>query len=213
MTWPIPGTLPSSVWQPTHIWEIYSHRNTPLWRFQQIGKSPVGSLAAYLERGLSMEHAWRRVFEKLTPALSHFTLKASYSLTADRGPAFVTNSRVVYRNYSPYRPFADVKESGLQIEDLENSELTYEKSMNSISVLISALSTIGSILVQTITPVIIMTWSESSIHKVVADKEWNTPMWLLWSQADSNWPCLPKTYGQRVFSGLRILSSQNPRMK
>ena len=66
-------------------------------------------------------------FEKLTPALSHFTLKASYSLTADRGPAFVTNSRVVYRNYSPYRPFADVKESGLQIEDLENSELTYEK--------------------------------------------------------------------------------------
>lgn len=96
-------------------------------------------------------------FEKLTPALSHFTLKASYSLTADRGPAFVTNSRVVYRNYSPYRPFADVKESGLQIEDLENSELTYEKSMNSISVLISALSTIGSILVQTITPVIIMT--------------------------------------------------------
>lgn len=66
-------------------------------------------------------------FEKLNKVLSHFTLKSSYSLTADRGPAFVTNSRVVYRNYSPYRPFADVKESGLQIEDLENSQLTYEK--------------------------------------------------------------------------------------
>ena len=31
-------------------------------------------------------------FESLKPALSHFTLKASYSLTADRGPADVTNS-------------------------------------------------------------------------------------------------------------------------
>lgn len=68
-----------------------------------------------------------KFFEKLRSALSHFSLKTSYSLTADRGPAFVTNSRVVYRNYSPYRPFAGVKESGLQIEDLENSELTYEK--------------------------------------------------------------------------------------
>lgn len=68
-----------------------------------------------------------KFFEKLIPAFSHFTLKSSYSLTADRGPAFVTNSRVVFRNYSPFRPFAGVKESGLQVEDLENSELTYEK--------------------------------------------------------------------------------------
>ncbi len=66
-------------------------------------------------------------FESFKPAFSHFTLKGSYSLTADRGPAFVTNSAVVYRDYSPYRPFAGVKESGLEIEDLENSELTYEK--------------------------------------------------------------------------------------
>lgn len=66
-------------------------------------------------------------FESLTPAFSHFTLKSSYSLTADRGPASVTNSRVIYRNYSPYRPFADVKESALEIGNLENSELTYEK--------------------------------------------------------------------------------------
>ena len=30
-------------------------------------------------------------------------------------------------SYNPWRPFTGVKESGLQIEDLENSELTYEK--------------------------------------------------------------------------------------
>ena len=66
-------------------------------------------------------------FEDLTPTLSNLTLRASYSLTADRGPANVTNSRVVIQSYNPYRPFASVSESGLEIYDLENSELTYEK--------------------------------------------------------------------------------------
>ncbi|MCD8184447.1 MAG: SusC/RagA family TonB-linked outer membrane protein [Bacteroides sp.] len=66
-------------------------------------------------------------FESLKPTLSNLTLKASYSLTADRGPASVTNSRVVIESYNPWRPFTSVKESGLQIADLENSELTYEK--------------------------------------------------------------------------------------
>jgi TonB-linked SusC/RagA family outer membrane protein len=60
-------------------------------------------------------------------ALSHFTLRASYSLTADRGPAFLTNSLMVLSNYTPYRPFTSIQESGIRIVDLENSELTYEK--------------------------------------------------------------------------------------
>ena len=66
-------------------------------------------------------------FDDLRPALSNLTLRASYSLTADRGPANVTNSHVVIGSYNPYRPFASVGESGLRITDLENSELTYEK--------------------------------------------------------------------------------------
>ncbi len=66
-------------------------------------------------------------FENLRPTLSNFTLRTSYSLTADRGPASVTNSRVVIGSYNPWRPFTSVKESGLRILDLENSELTYEK--------------------------------------------------------------------------------------
>jgi TonB-linked SusC/RagA family outer membrane protein len=60
-------------------------------------------------------------------SLSHLTAKASYSLTADRGPAEVTNSYAVFNNYKPYRPFAGVQESGIEVYDLENSELTYEK--------------------------------------------------------------------------------------
>ncbi|NLU38868.1 MAG: SusC/RagA family TonB-linked outer membrane protein [Bacteroidales bacterium] len=59
--------------------------------------------------------------------LSNATFKASYSLTADRGPAFVTNSEVVILSYNPWRPTADITESGLYIDGLENSELTYEK--------------------------------------------------------------------------------------
>lgn len=66
-------------------------------------------------------------FENLTPALSHFTLKASYSLTADRGPSFVTNSHVYIDSFNPWRPTSSVAESGLQIKSLENSSLTYEK--------------------------------------------------------------------------------------
>ncbi len=70
------------------------------------------------------EESW---FEKLRPTLSNLTLKASYSLTADRGPTNVTNSRVVIQSYNPWRPFTSEKESGLEIYDSENSELTYEK--------------------------------------------------------------------------------------
>lgn len=66
-------------------------------------------------------------FEKLQPALSHFTLKASYSLTGDPGPSSVSNATMVIKSFKPYRPFTSVQESGLDIKDLANDELTYEK--------------------------------------------------------------------------------------
>ena len=70
------------------------------------------------------EEPW---FESLRPTLSNLTLKASYSLTGDRGPASISNSHVVIKSVNPWRPFANVNESALEIDDLENSELTYEK--------------------------------------------------------------------------------------
>ena len=68
-----------------------------------------------------------KFMESLYPAISHLTLKASYSLTADRGPASVTNSMAVISSATPWRPFASVRESGLFISDLANQDLTYEK--------------------------------------------------------------------------------------
>jgi len=66
-----------------------------------------------------MKDAW--------PYLSFLSLKASYSLTADRGPASVTNSRVVINATNPWRPNAGDGESALYVSDLENAALTYEK--------------------------------------------------------------------------------------
>ncbi|MDO4461738.1 MAG: SusC/RagA family TonB-linked outer membrane protein [Bacteroidia bacterium] len=60
-------------------------------------------------------------------AVSTATLKGSYSLTGDRGPSSVTNSRVVIGSYNPWRPSTNTSESGLEVLDLENSALTYEK--------------------------------------------------------------------------------------
>lgn len=70
------------------------------------------------------EEKW---FESLRPTLSNLTLKASYSLTADRGPANVSNSFVIINSYNPWRPSSGVQESGLQIKEIQNSNLTYEK--------------------------------------------------------------------------------------
>ena len=61
------------------------------------------------------------------PYLSFLSLKGSYSLTADRGPASVTNSRVVINSKTPWRPSAGDQESALYVYDLENAALTYEK--------------------------------------------------------------------------------------
>ena len=68
-----------------------------------------------------------RFFRALRPALSHFSLKGSYSLTADPGPSSVSNATLVLRNYKPYRPFTGVQESGMEIENPANESLTYEK--------------------------------------------------------------------------------------
>ena len=59
--------------------------------------------------------------------ISHLSLKASYSLTADRGPSFVTNSYAVVSSDTPWRPFTSQKETELYISSLANDDLTYEK--------------------------------------------------------------------------------------
>ncbi len=66
-------------------------------------------------------------FSSISSVMNSLQLKASYSLTADRGPSWVTNSTAVITSYNPWRPSTSDSESGLQIYDLANTELTYEK--------------------------------------------------------------------------------------
>ncbi|MCQ2115513.1 MAG: SusC/RagA family TonB-linked outer membrane protein [Bacteroidales bacterium] len=65
--------------------------------------------------------------KNISNVVSHLSLKASYSLTADRGPASVTNSAVVISSTTPWRPTTNVRETMLYIQDLANTDLTYEK--------------------------------------------------------------------------------------
>ena len=65
--------------------------------------------------------------KNLQPTLSHAAVKLSYSLTAESGPSWVTNSNVVIAAYNPWRNNARDKESGLEIASLANPDLTFEK--------------------------------------------------------------------------------------
>jgi TonB-linked SusC/RagA family outer membrane protein len=66
-------------------------------------------------------------FKLLQPTFSHFKVRGTYSLTAEAGPGWVANSKVIINSYTPWRPGASHGEPGLEIMELENSELTYEK--------------------------------------------------------------------------------------
>ena len=70
------------------------------------------------------EESW---FEQYKPTFSHFTLKGSYSLTADRGPYDISNSNPIMNSYITWRPDVGDRETAILINELGNSDLTYEK--------------------------------------------------------------------------------------
>jgi TonB-linked SusC/RagA family outer membrane protein len=64
-------------------------------------------------------------FMKKYDFVDFLTLKAGYGLTANAGNA--TNAAAVFTNSSTRRPYLNEIESQIQIENLENSDLTWEK--------------------------------------------------------------------------------------
>lgn len=73
------------------------------------------------------ENFFKRWMQKTNGAISHLSFRASYSLTADRGPSWVTNALPVIYSENIWRPQGDQVETGLYLSDLANDELTYEK--------------------------------------------------------------------------------------
>ena len=87
-----------------------SSRWLPTWNLS-------GSYDIYHEKFMQKTHSW----------LSQLKLRASYSLTADTGPAWVTNATTIYKTKNIWRPTTSSKESGVTIDQIANTELTYEK--------------------------------------------------------------------------------------
>jgi hypothetical protein len=58
-------------------------------------------------------------------SVNYLTLRATYGLTASMGPA--NNSSIVLKNQTSRRPYLSEQESVIQLVNLENSELTWEK--------------------------------------------------------------------------------------
>lgn len=54
-------------------------------------------------------------------------LRGSYSLTADGGPASISNALAIYYPSKPWRQDTEAYEQALTLSELGNSELTYEK--------------------------------------------------------------------------------------
>jgi TonB-linked SusC/RagA family outer membrane protein len=73
--------------------------------------------------------AWnveRENFMENIRAIDYLKLRASYGITANLGPA--TNSAVVLRSGTANRPYADERESIINLVNLQNSDLTWEKN-------------------------------------------------------------------------------------
>ncbi|MBD5240389.1 MAG: SusC/RagA family TonB-linked outer membrane protein [Bacteroidales bacterium] len=73
--------------------------------------------------------AWNADAEEwfANPVLATAKLRIGYSLTADAGPAFVSNALAVYYPSRPWRQDTEAYEQALRLSQLANSELTYEK--------------------------------------------------------------------------------------
>jgi len=69
-------------------------------------------------------HVYKEWFLAENPVISLLNFRATYGLTANMGPA--TNAAVVFRNDILYRP-TEYRENGIYIDELENSDITWEK--------------------------------------------------------------------------------------
>jgi TonB-linked SusC/RagA family outer membrane protein len=70
-------------------------------------------------------NADREPFMQNVNWLDYLTVRGSYGLTASMGPA--TNSTIVLRNINTNRPYLTEVESVIQLANLENTDLTWEK--------------------------------------------------------------------------------------
>jgi TonB-linked SusC/RagA family outer membrane protein len=90
----------------------------------RLGKSPT---ARWLPTW-SVAGSWnvdQEAFMQELGFVDYLTMRGTYGLTASMGPA--TNSSIVLKNITTNRPYSNETESAIQLANLENSDLTWEK--------------------------------------------------------------------------------------
>lgn len=108
----------------------YLGRYTVNGTFRYEGSNRLGkSRAARWMPSWSISGKWamqEENFLKSQEWLDQLNLRVGYSLVAQRGPA--SNSTVLAQSYAPFRPFhPSASQLGIDISELENSDLTWEK--------------------------------------------------------------------------------------
>lgn len=110
----------------------YAYKNkyviTPTVRFDGSNKMGHSTTARWLPTW-NISGKWnidKEDFWKENKIITSLTLRGSYGLTANIGNA--TNSAAVYYNMIARRPYVNDQETLTYISDLENSQLTWEKS-------------------------------------------------------------------------------------
>ncbi|MDR3061857.1 MAG: SusC/RagA family TonB-linked outer membrane protein [Dysgonamonadaceae bacterium] len=100
------------------------------WRYEGSNRMGKAQSARWMPTW-NVSGAWNlhdeTFFAPAKPTISNAKLRASYSLTADAPPSWLTNSRIVIGSRNPWRYHTSMQESELYLSDPENSELTYEK--------------------------------------------------------------------------------------
>ena len=71
------------------------------------------------------EPFFQKWMEKTRGAVSHATLRLSYSLTGEQSAA--SNARAIFRSTNLWRPTGDQQETAIELAQYANKELTYEK--------------------------------------------------------------------------------------
>lgn len=98
-------------------------------RYDGSNKMGKSNTARWLPTG-TIAAGWvisdENLFKEKVSWVSFLKLRASYGLTASMGNA--TNSQIVLQNQITNRPYTDEKETVLNINHLENSDLTWEKN-------------------------------------------------------------------------------------
>jgi len=92
-----------------------------------LGKSRTARWLPTWNVGFSWNAHEEQWFEAISSVLSTATLKASYSLTADRCPYGYSYADPAFMASNLWRPNAAAQEIGIALQMLGNSELTYEK--------------------------------------------------------------------------------------